>query len=462
MQVGTYQDGRPLTYDESSGQFAVGDAYITLAQLLEYDDFSQIHWSSDATRTWARDLDRSSSARATPPATASGRRLLGFRTKRAWKMVAASVYYAVCGVLTVGALIASDGTPGDARDVIIDLVGRLVIVLAFVSPAIALSDFRYRSRLPLFRRRKPLWSAAGLALVFVLLFTSFAVAQSLHSPSYKAAAEAQMAADRKRQEAQRLAEQQAQEAQRAAEQKRLAAQREQAAAAEKRRQTAEAEAAAVKRQAEAQRLTEQKIHEALAAVRETGEYKSLTSGGMSDAQAREFIRVAGTARIEKIGESTSRAKAKNKGDYFAVSCWDGDLSVDYTVAFSGNRVVWIRDKEKATLYSKGGPNRKYIFWADVGGPGHVRDATKTTITALLKAPSTAEFPGTFFSPFDGWGFKKTPGRVGATGYVDSQNSFGAMLRSQFKVIYKVSLKGSGASLVHIYINFDGQVMLDKR
>ena len=37
MQVGTYIDGRALTYDEATRAFAVGGTPVTLAQVLEYD-----------------------------------------------------------------------------------------------------------------------------------------------------------------------------------------------------------------------------------------------------------------------------------------------------------------------------------------------------------------------------------------------------------------------------------------
>ena len=50
------------------------------------------------------------------------------------------------------------------------------------------------------------------------------------------------------------------------------------------------------------------------------------------------------------------------------------------------------------------------------------------IKSILKSPSTAKF-----APFSEWGFNKVRGVVSVTGYVDSQNSFGAMLRNKFIV-----------------------------
>lgn len=58
------------------------------------------------------------------------------------------------------------------------------------------------------------------------------------------------------------------------------------------------------------------------------------------------------------------------------------------------------------------------------------------IKTILKSPSTAEFPGSFLSPYDGWNFSKKGGKYTVSSYVDSQNSFGATLRSDFTIVYQ--------------------------
>lgn len=70
MWVGKYQDGRDVTYDESAAQFAVGGTAVTVAQVLEYDAFEQIQWSSAETQAWARGLGAVAPA-VTPPQDAS-------------------------------------------------------------------------------------------------------------------------------------------------------------------------------------------------------------------------------------------------------------------------------------------------------------------------------------------------------------------------------------------------------
>ncbi len=57
--------------------------------------------------------------------------------------------------------------------------------------------------------------------------------------------------------------------------------------------------------------------------------------------------------------------------------------------------------------------------------------TQEIIKAILKSPSTAKFPWNN----DEWATGKQDGKTIVQGYVDSQNSFGATIRSEFQVTY---------------------------
>ena len=56
MELGTYVDGRPLTYDPASGAFRIGSAPVTLDQVLAYDRAGQLRWVNPETSAWARQL----------------------------------------------------------------------------------------------------------------------------------------------------------------------------------------------------------------------------------------------------------------------------------------------------------------------------------------------------------------------------------------------------------------------
>lgn len=52
MQLGTYADGRPLTYDETTGAFLVGDAPVTADQVRAYEAAGHLAWSRPDIATW--------------------------------------------------------------------------------------------------------------------------------------------------------------------------------------------------------------------------------------------------------------------------------------------------------------------------------------------------------------------------------------------------------------------------
>lgn len=72
----------------------------------------------------------------------------------------------------------------------------------------------------------------------------------------------------------------------------------------------------------------------------------------------------------------------------------------------------------------------------------IKTKTMSIIDSILKSPSTAKYAG-----ITEWKFSKLEDTITTQGYVDSQNSFGATIRSQFQVKYT---NGNVTSLI-----FDG-------
>ncbi|MEI7814715.1 MAG: hypothetical protein WCJ13_07980 [Coriobacteriia bacterium] len=52
MELGGYFDGRPLTYDESTGTFKVGDTPASADQVRDYAAVGQVVWASPEFATW--------------------------------------------------------------------------------------------------------------------------------------------------------------------------------------------------------------------------------------------------------------------------------------------------------------------------------------------------------------------------------------------------------------------------
>lgn len=73
----------------------------------------------------------------------------------------------------------------------------------------------------------------------------------------------------------------------------------------------------------------------------------------------------------------------------------------------------------------------------------IKDKSKDIIDKLLKAPSTAEYPGSFLDPLEDWKMSKKNNLVTVASYVDAENSFGAKIRNNFIIQVQMNDDGSG-------------------
>ena len=81
---------------------------------------------------------------------------------------------------------------------------------------------------------------------------------------------------------------------------------------------------------------------------------------------------------------------------------------------------------------------------------------ETFVTRALKAPATAVYPG-----IDDWKYTDMGnGLYYLTSYVDSENSFGANLRSKFAVEFQLSADGDTS--IPLYLNVGGTLIYDNR
>lgn len=205
------------------------------------------------------------------PEGAAAKGLFGFRSRTPWKMVLAGVYYLLAVLSGTAVMTSRKPYATSGTDVALEVLSGVLLSVALLSPAFLLSDFGYRHRLPLFKRRRASISALGLVLFFGLMLVTSVLADTLHTATYKqaaakeaveqaAAADAKSAADAKRQadaDAQKAAEAEARkaaDAQKAAEGKKLADDKK----AQEAKARKEAERVVERRKADEKRVAEQK------------------------------------------------------------------------------------------------------------------------------------------------------------------------------------------------------------
>lgn len=142
---------------------------------------------------------------------------------------------------------------------------------------------------------------------------------------------------------------------------------------------------------------------------------------------------------------------------------DADSGVSFTVSYNGYSAILIVIERKTDYISSGDitlfKNGKAI---DNINNYTLSDYEKITfinraeeqVKRGLKSPSSAEFPGTVLEIGE-WNISRNKDVVTVISYVDSQNGFGAMIRSKFAV----QLSYSSSEL--LYLEIDGTALYGK-
>jgi hypothetical protein len=149
----------------------------------------------------------------------------------------------------------------------------------------------------------------------------------------------------------------------------------------------------------------------------------------------------------------------SKDDFiYSYSASDGAVSVVFAVHVLKGDIVEIVDENQEVVYNTKGLNKNYMFYKDCNLDTAI-DYSKEVVNSVLKSPSTAEYPGSWLSPYEGWAVAKKKNVLTLSSYVDSQNSFGATVRSKFVFKFKYS---DGGKVTPVYFAFDGKVLVNKQ
>lgn len=120
---------------------------------------------------------------------------------------------------------------------------------------------------------------------------------------------------------------------------------------------------------------------------------------------------------------------------------NADIGASFKISYDGYSFVLIVIERKTdyistgnlTLFQNGKPVANFNDYViDDSEKGSYIYYAKEYVLQTLKAPSTAEFPDTLFKISD-WSVSRDKDVVTVKSYVDSQNGFGAMIRSEFAV-----------------------------
>lgn len=183
---------------------------------------------------------------------------------------------------------------------------------------------------------------------------------------------------------------------------------------------------------------------------EDKDVSALTSiSNLTPDEAKEILKDLKAVGIDHIDKAVINGSQSN-----------ADAGASFTVSYNGYSAILIVIERKTDFIQSGDitlfKNGKAIdnitnYTFSDSEKGEFIYYAKEYVKQRLKAPSTAEFPGTVLEIGE-WKVSRNKDVVTVRSYVDSQNSFGAMIRSNFAVQMSYSDKTC------LYMEIDGTVM----
>lgn len=171
--------------------------------------------------------------------------------------------------------------------------------------------------------------------------------------------------------------------------------------------------------------------------------KKFTDIGLNEKNAEEAFEILKKCGIYNISELKKGTKTENVSSY-TTTYTNSDYDSYSLVIFIVEERLYAINSGSLTIYNRSQKIQKNIndYILSTSEKNKLQTFAKEYVKQNLKAPSTAEFSGSFLSPFDGWEMQQSGTTYKVKSYVDSQNSFGAMVRTQFYLELKFGGNGN--------------------
>lgn len=110
--------------------------------------------------------------------------LLGFRSNSKIKNIISVVYLIYVGLMFLSVVFSSPQGKITEHDFQISRISDMIMCVIMISPYIFLSNTKFRSKLPLFKKNKAVLSIIGMCIVIIPIFLFGSYVESLHSEEY--------------------------------------------------------------------------------------------------------------------------------------------------------------------------------------------------------------------------------------------------------------------------------------
>lgn len=320
------------------------------------------------------------------------KKIPGFRTGHKWKMVLAVIIYLVI------ILVLTNPSGVTSRDKLVSIMEFLIMIGI---PFVLITNLgNIRSKLPIFNKKTIKFTILGVFITLVIMGIGFSMVDTLKSPEQK-----------------QLDLITAQQAEVKAEAKKVAS-----ALNDK-----------ISALGDVNTLTYDKA-DAVMSIRK--EYAALTTEEKGLVTKLALLESA-EKKIKDLQAIADKAAAEKAAEEKAAE--------EKAVAY--DKAKKIEDKKKAEA-EKALEDSSISIAEGV----ELQSAAKRWVEQVIKAPSTAEYPGSWLDPYDGWSIAQNKSIYEISSYVDSQNSFGAMIRSK----YYMKINDTGGSYKMLKFVFDGR------
>lgn len=111
--------------------------------------------------------------------------LLGFRTNKWWKKIIACIYYLFCIVMFFSSFKEIPQIEANMYDMVIYKISIILSRLSFLMPAILVSDFKMKSRIPFLKKKKWWLDVFGFISIFLIVMLCSSATTLFHSQDYQ-------------------------------------------------------------------------------------------------------------------------------------------------------------------------------------------------------------------------------------------------------------------------------------
>lgn len=111
-------------------------------------------------------------------------KIVGFRSNKMWKKITASLYYLFCLIYIIQSLNNVPVIKANIYDMVIHKISAVLMGLSYLLPTIFISNFKFKDKIPLLKKKKWWSDVFGFIVVFLFMFFCSNIVTLFHSKDY--------------------------------------------------------------------------------------------------------------------------------------------------------------------------------------------------------------------------------------------------------------------------------------